>query len=105
MISLLFFLHANGYLINQINPKCNIGAFSHLAQILPKNKNKIVLAEIYMVLNFQGCARCATGVACKILTYKKMKNITKKYVSVIILLNHLKNAISVEPISFPEKGF
>ena len=34
---------------------------------------KIVLAEIYFVIYFQDCARCATKEACKSLNYGKMK--------------------------------
>ena len=33
--------------------------------------NKLDLGEIYVVLNFQGFAICATGVTCKILNDKK----------------------------------
>ena len=54
------------------------------------------------MLDFQGCARCATGVACKSLSKKKVQ---KKYVRLYIYLNPLENAISIEPICLPEKGF
>ena len=57
------------------------------------------------MLNFQGCLRCATGVACKSMNNKKNQKITKKYVTLNIYLNHLENANSLEPICFPEKGF
>ena len=69
----------------------------------PENK-KVRSGWYLFVLNFQGCAKCATGVACKSLN-KKMKQITDNYVILYIYLDHLKNAIVLEPIRLPEKGF
>ena len=46
------------------------------------------LGEIYFVVNFQGCTRCTTQEAWKCLNLK-----------------HLKIAIFLEQICFPEKGF
>ena len=68
-------------------------------------KSKLDLGEIYFVLNFQGCARFATGVGCKCLNNKKVKTFTEKYISLYIYLNNLKKAISLEPTCFSEKGF
>ena len=73
----------------------------------PQNyKEKKGFGEIYFVLNFQGCVWCATVVASKSLNNEKNeeKN-TKKKVILYIYLKHLKNAIFLEPICFPQNGF
>ena len=73
--------------------------------IFDQKTKKLDLCVIDFVLNFQGFARCATGVACKSQNNKKMKKIIEKYVILYIYLNHLKHRISVVPICFPERDF
>ena len=65
----------------------------HNLHIFDQKTKKLDLGEIYFVLNFQGCAICATGVG------------TKKYASLYIYLNPLKNVIPREPICFPKSAF
>ena len=54
--------------------------------------------NIYFVLNFQGFAICAIGVACKSLNNKQKWKKLPKNVSSYIYINHLKNAIFLKPL-------